>query len=226
MREGSQVVMSSPFIVSPLDFKSLRSNGYICTTVTSHMASMLLRCVKSERFVDDFESKTGDGYTRSETEYSNMYVAKDRMGDRPGGFYEVWLSNLMAWAKPYVGMYMNAPTGLDAHLAITECRNGYHMDWHHDVGERGVALALLYLSERDIEKRHGGELLVSKVHRDARGNPHSREVTGVFTPAHGRLVLLDASSTRFEHKVEEYKNNEFNRYCLAAVLGMPRSENV
>lgn len=218
--------MSSPFISSDICFRSLRSNGYSCASVAPHISNMLLQCVKAEQFVEDYEAKTDDGFDPSETEYSNMYIPKDRMGDRPGGFYEVWLNHVMAWAKPYVGMYLNAPTGMDAHLSISECRNGYHMDWHHDVGERGVALALLYLSEAPMEKSHGGELMVSRVRRDCDGAPSEREVTGVFTPVHGRLVLLDSASVLFEHKVAEYTNDRFHRYCLAATLGIPRRENV
>lgn len=216
----------SPFIQGDLDFASLRKNGYSVASVTPHMADMLLDCVLKESFVPDFESKTGDGFEPSETEYSNMYVAENRMGDRPGGFYEVWLSHVMAWASPYIGMYMNGPTGLDAHLAITECRNGYYMDWHHDVGERGVAIALLYLSEHEVSKGDGGELMISRVTRDSDGYPADHEVTGVFTPIHGRLVLLDASSLSFEHKVNHYINSSKHRYCLASVLGIPRVDHV
>ena len=112
------------------------------------------------------------------------------------------------------------------HLAITECRKGYHMDWHHDVGERGVAIALLYLSEHEVSKGDGGELMVSRVTRDSNGYPVDHEVTGVFTPTHGRLVLLDASSLAFEHKVNQYINSSNHRYCLASVLGIPRVDHV
>lgn len=216
----------SPFIYGNLDFSSLRKNGYTVARVDEYMTSTLMRCLNSEKFVADFESKHGDGFEPSETEYSNMYVAKDRMGDRPGGFYEVWLNHVMSWASPYIGMYMNQPTGLDAQLAITECRDGYYMDWHHDVGERGVAIALLYLNEHPLEKRHGGELMVSRVRRDSLGGPVEREVTGVISPSNGRLVLLDASSALFEHKVNVYQNKSSHRYCLAAVLGLPRSAHV
>lgn len=213
---------STPFISEDIDFISLRKNGYTTAKVSEIMSHSLLRNISTETFVPDYDSKYGDGYQPSDTVYSGMYVAKDRMGDRPGGFYEVWLDHVMAWARPYVGMYMNQPSGMDAHLAIAECRSGYFMDWHHDVGERAVAIALLYLCDGEMKDEHGGQLEVAKTYRNADGSVHSREVTGMFSPRHGDLILLDSSSILFEHRVRKYDNPCFHRYFLSATLGIPR----
>jgi hypothetical protein len=216
-------IKRSPFIDGFIDFRSLRENGWTQAVVSPLMTGTLLKCLSEEDFVLDYESKDGDGYEPSPTAYSNMYVAKNRMSDRPGGFYETWLEHLMAWASPLVGMYMYQPTGLDSTLAITQCKKGYFMDWHHDAGERAVAIGLLYLNESEVTEEDGGALLVCKTSRDCDGNVVEREVTGKFRPTHGTLILLDASTVEFEHSVTEYNGNT-PRYCLSAVMGMPREE--
>lgn len=100
--------------------------------------------------------------------------------------------------------------GLTSYLGMP----GYCMEDHTDVGDRALAIAMLYLSDDIFDKSTGGELTISAVTYNPDGTVKSRDETDKIYPNHGQVVIINARDPLFQHGVLPLVKEGMYRYSL------------
>lgn len=193
-----QIYLNEPnFSLDPLYEK-----GYITFEVEQNFSRLLHKLIKKERFIlDKPEMDCNQSYE------GRLYV------NSPNNLKEKYIQYINKLLEPFIKSLAIYNWDGKYDLNFLKANPNYWMGWHADIlGESHLSI-LTYFTEQDITPEHGGQLLISKVKRNADGHIIDRVETGRITPKLGQVVVLDNQMPCFQHCVEKM-NIPYERYLL------------
>lgn len=106
-----------------------------------------------------------------------------------------------------------------SHIILHRYRKTKAMNWHHDVFDRSIVLALAYLSEDTFSESDGGILEIGRCHVDEAGIPTGPpKVVHRVLPNKNTIVLLNNTDPTLMHRVTPMLS-DMTRIVLSCQLG-------
>lgn len=197
-----------------INIKSFFENGYMVNELNEDIASNLLEEIKKEHWVKVKKEEISNGIVRRE--YKDRYISKRGLF-QPQNLKPVYKSVLNEFEdhlEVLLSQYDISGNTLTPFLGMS----GYMMESHSDLGDRALAIAIVYLSEDSFNDHTGGELNLYRVNLDLNGKVINRELIDVVYPNNGQIIIINPNDPRFEHEVKEV-NSDLKRYQLFITLG-------
>lgn len=202
------------------DIKSFFEKGFIIEELDDNYSFKLLNEIKKEHWVKIKKEDISKGKVRRE--YKDRYISKRGLF-QPLNIKDSY-REVLNGIEEYLNFVLSKYDLTDSGHTLTPFlgMGGYMMESHCDLGDRAIAIAIIYLSDDSFNKDTGGELNLYKVDLNENGDVINRELCDTVYPNNGKVVIINPNDPRFEHEVKEVIG-DLKRYQLFITLG---TENI
>ena len=194
----TKVVHDKELFLNSIDMSKWVRDGAATTWLQSDIADDLLASLKKEEFQSVNSSGGGD------KDYGSRFIAKQSLF-KPRELRDEHRVIVGKLRSLFSEVLSNKPNPCGDNVSLFEAPVGHYMEAHSDCGDASPIIIIIYVRDDKWKQSSGGCVVSRKALFDKDLNRVNDPDCGAIkvSPKHGRVVVLNNTSARFTHEVEE-----------------------